>query len=314
MRVRGLVQGVGFRPTVWRIATRLNLTGDVMNDSEGVLIRAFGPPPSLTGLEMALWEEAPPLSRIDRIETAPLEARPPSDFRIVASRSGEVTTGVVPDAATCPSCLADIDDPHDRRYRYPFTNCTHCGPRLSILRAIPYDRATTSMSAFTMCPECLAEYNDPADRRFHAQPNACPVCGPLLWLEDDAGRRVDSERDAIEAAEALIASGAIVAIKGIGGFHLACDALNAETVARLRARKRRTDKPFALMARDLATIADYAELSGIERALLSEPAAPIVLLGRKEAAPRLRPASRRVNRRSASCFRTRRFTISCSVP
>lgn len=291
IRVRGLVQGVGFRPTVWRMATRLGLTGDVRNDSEGVLIRAFGPPPSLMELEMALWDEAPPLSRIDSIETAPLEAGAPSDFRILASRSGEVATGVVPDAATCASCLADIGDPQNRRYRYPFTNCTHCGPRLSILRAIPYDRATTSMSRFAMCPNCLAEYNDPADRRFHAQPNACPVCGPKLWLEDRSGEemRASPGCDAIEAAAALISAGAIVAIKGIGGFHLACDALNVEAVARLRQRKRRTDKPFALMARDLAMIEDYAELSGIERALLPEPAAPIVLLGRKEGAGMVAP-------------------------
>jgi hydrogenase maturation protein HypF len=290
IRVRGLVQGVGFRPTVWRIAKRLGLTGDVMNDSEGVLIRAFGPAPALAGLELALAEEAPPLARIDTIETAPIGGEPPADFRILTSRSGEVRTGAIPDAATCPECLADILDPANRRFRYPFTNCTHCGPRLSILRAIPYDRASTSMAAFAMCPDCLAEYNDPADRRFHAQPNACPVCGPRVWLEDREGARLsaDPHRDAIEAA-ALILSGAIVAIKGIGGFHLACDARNEETVARLRARKHRTGKPFALMARDLSTIEDYALLSNAERALFGEPAAPIVLLDRKDKAAPLAP-------------------------
>ncbi len=284
IRVRGLVQGVGFRPTVWRIATRLGLLGEVMNDGEGVLIRAFGPKAALGDLERALFEEAPPLSRIDAIEAAPLEGEPPADFRIVASRAGDVRTGVVPDAAVCPDCLADIRDPSNRRYRYPFTNCTHCGPRLSIVRAIPYDRASTSMAAFAMCPACLAEYRDPADRRFHAQPNACPACGPKCWLEDAAGREVaaDPHRDAVDAAAALILSGAIVAIKGLGGFHLACDARNAQAVARLRERKQRTHKPFALMARDLAMVAEHARLGEAEEALLQEPAAPIVLLERKD--------------------------------
>jgi hydrogenase maturation protein HypF len=280
IRVRGLVQGVGFRPTVWRIANRLGLSGEVLNDSEGVLIQAFGSTAALAALEFALMEEAPPLARVDAIEAAPLEGEAPADFRIVASRAGDVRTGVVPDAATCPDCLADIRDPQNRRYRYPFTNCTHCGPRLSIVRAIPYDRATTSMAAFAMCPACLAEYRDPSDRRFHAQPNACPACGPRCWLEDAAGRAIPNEphRDAIQAAGALILSGAIAAIKGIGGFHLACDAGNAEAVARLRERKVRTHKPFALMARDVAMIADHARISEQEAALLVHPAAPIVLL------------------------------------
>ena len=284
IRVRGLVQGVGFRPTVWRIAKRLGLTGIVRNDSDGVLIRVFGYPATLVEFEAALASEAPSLARIDTIETAPLPGRPPADFRIVASRSGAVTTSVVPDAAACPACLSEIRDPSNRRYRYPFTNCTLCGPRLSILRAIPYDRASTSMAAFKMCRNCLAEYREPSNRRFHAQPNACPVCGPKIWLELADGRRMPFEprRDAIQAAAALIESGAIVAIKGIGGFHLACDARNADAVTRLRERKHRTDKPFALMARDLTMIEDYAELSYPEQALLAEPVAPIVLLDRKE--------------------------------
>ncbi len=229
IRVRGLVQGVGFRPTVWRLAKRFGLTGDVRNDSEGVLIRAFGHPAVIVEFEVALASEAPPLARIDLIETAPLGGKAPPDFRIVASRGGAVTTGVVPDAATCSECVADIRDPSNRRYRYPFTNCTHCGPRLSILRAIPYDRASTSMAAFEMCPACLAEYRNPSNRRFHAQPNACPVCGPKVWLEEANGRPkpVQPHCDAIQTAAALIESGAIVAIKGIGGFHLACDARNA---------------------------------------------------------------------------------------
>jgi len=291
IRVRGLVQGVGFRPTVWRLAKRFGLTGDVRNDSEGVLIHAFGHPAVIIEFEVALASEAPPLARIDLIEAAPLTGKAPPDFRIVASRGGTVTTGVVPDAATCAECLAEIRDPLNRRYRYPVTNCTHCGPRLSILRAIPYDRASTSMAAFEMCPACLAEYRDPSNRRFHAQPNACPVCGPRVWLEEPDGRctPIEPRRDAIEAAAALIDSAAIVAIKGIGGFHLACDARNAPAVARLRERKHRTDKPFALMARDVSMIEEYAKLSDTERALLEQPAAPIVLLDQQENGAKLAP-------------------------
>jgi hydrogenase maturation protein HypF len=285
------VQGVGFRPTVWRLAKRFGLTGDVRNDSEGVLIHAFGHPAIIVEFEVALASEAPPLARIDLIETAPLAGKAPPDFRIVASRGGAVTTGVVPDAATCAECLDDIRDPSNRRYRYPFTNCTHCGPRLSILWAIPYDRASTSMAAFEMCPACLAEYRDPANRRFHAQPNACPVCGPKVWLEEPGGQSklIEPERDAIQTAAALIKSGAIVAIKGIGGFHLACDARNAAAVASLRERKARTDKPFALMARDVSMIHDYAMLSDTERALLEQPAAPIVLLDQQDTGALLAP-------------------------
>ncbi len=281
IRVRGLVQGVGFRPTVWRLAQRFGLSGEVLNDGQGVLIRAWGPAAALTGFELALSAEAPPLARIDSIECTPLEAAyEGAGFRIVESQRGAVKTGIVADAATCPACLADIRDPSNRRYRYPFTNCTHCGPRLSIVHSIPYDRATTSMAHFAMCPACLAEYRDPADRRFHAQPNACPECGPKVWLEGARGAPADTStyRDEIEAAAALIAAGEIVAIKGIGGFHLACDACNADAVARLRERKVRYGKPFALMARDLEITANYGEVGEAERALLTSVAAPIVIL------------------------------------
>ncbi len=284
IRVRGLVQGVGFRPTVWRLANRLGIAGEVLNDGEGVLIHAWGPVPALLEFELALSAEAPPLSRVDSVESTPLEAEfSGAGFHIVQSRRGAVRTGAVADAATCPACLADFRDPSNRRHRYPFTNCTHCGPRLSIMHAIPYDRATTSMAKFPMCPACLAEYRDPADRRFHAQPNACPDCGPKVWLEGAGGAPADTSayRDAIEAAAALIAAGKIVAIKGIGGFHLACDACNSDTVAQLRQRKARYGKPFALMARDLEVIAEYAELGEAERALLSGVAAPIVILKSK---------------------------------
>ena len=281
IRVRGLVQGVGFRPTVWRLAQRFGLSGEVLNDGEGVLIHAWGPAAALVEFELSLSAEAPPLARIDSIECTPLTASfDGAGFRIVESQRGAVRTGIAADAATCPACLADIRDPANRRYRYPFTNCTHCGPRLSIVRAVPYDRATTSMASFPMCPACLAEYRDPADRRFHAQPNACPECGPKVWLEGAGGALADTSayRDPVDAAAALIAAGEIVAIKGLGGFHLACDACNAGAVARLRERKARYGKPFALMARGLEAIAGYAELGEAERALLSGVAAPIAIL------------------------------------
>ena len=280
-RVRGLVQGVGFRPTVWRLAKELDLTGEVLNDGEGVLIRAWGSAATLNRLISRLRAEQPPLARIDSIEALPLTARsPPTAFEIIDSETGHVSTGVLPDAATCPACLSEITDPKNRRYRYPFTNCTHCGPRLSIVAAVPYDRANTSMAAFPMCPACEAEYQDPSDRRFHAQPNACSDCGPRLWLEGTDGLEIDSapHRDAIEAAAALIEQGAIVAIKGIGGFHLACDAANEQAVDALRQRKRRYDKPFALMARDPSMVARYAAINEAERDLLAAPAAPIVIL------------------------------------
>lgn len=284
IRVRGLVQGVGFRPTVWRLARELGLAGGVRNDGDGVLIRAAGSASAIDALCRRLRAEQPPLARIDSIERSVWDAvgEAPQDFVIEQSAATGVHTGVVPDAATCPACRAEIADPADRRHRYPFTNCTHCGPRLSIVRAIPYDRANTSMAVFPMCPACQREYEDPADRRFHAQPNACPVCGPRVWLEDAVGNVLDpaaaGAADALAAASAMLAAGRILAIKGIGGFHLACDAANAEAVAELRRRKGRYAKPFALMARDLDVIAGYAELEPGAAELLAQPAAPIVLL------------------------------------
>jgi hydrogenase maturation protein HypF len=281
IRVRGLVQGVGFRPTVWRLARDLHLAGSVRNDGDGVLIRVWGEPARIDALCLRLRQECPPLARIDALERAPCEeATDTEDFTIIASAATAVHTGIVPDAATCPACSAEILDPNNRRFRYPFTNCTHCGPRLSIVRSIPYDRANTSMSAFPMCEACAAEYADPANRRFHAQPNACPVCGPRVWLQDADGAEVDpaGQGDSVAAASALIAAGRIVAIKGIGGFHLACDAANTSAVGELRRRKRRWAKPFALMARDLDVIRRYARVGTDEAALLTAPAAPILLL------------------------------------
>ncbi len=289
--MRGLVQGVGFRPHAWRLATECGLTGEVWNDAEGVVVRIWGPAAARRRFLERLCQEVPPLARIDALETRPLSAAPPAGFRILASHAGAVRTGIVPDAATCPACLAEVRDPDDRRHRYAFTNCTDCGPRLSIVRAIPYDRARTSMAAFTMCRACQAEYDDPGDRRFHAQPDACPRCGPRLWLE---GARA-ADADPIAAARALLAAGEIVAIKGIGGFHLAADATNADAVQRLRARKRRYHKPFALMAAGLEVIEPYCAVSEDERALLESPAAPIVILaadGPEAVAPGVAPGQR----------------------
>jgi len=283
IRVRGTVQGVGFRPFVWRLARELGLQGEVGNDGAGVLIRAWGESAALDALCERLAREAPPLARIETIERHMLDAAATeAGFRIATSGSGAVQTGIAADAASCPACLAEIQDTAERRFRYPFTNCTHCGPRLSIARAIPWDRANTSMDAFPMCPACRAEYEDPADRRFHAQPIACPACGPRAWIVDATAREIDPASlgapDAIAAASKLLAAGRIVAIKGIGGFHLACDARNRDAVGELRRRKQRHAKPFALMARDTAVIARYARLGADEAAVLASPAAPVVLL------------------------------------
>lgn len=292
IRVRGLVQGVGFRPTVWRLARRFGLTGEVLNDGEGVLIRAWGQEDDLVGFEAALSTEPPPLARIDAIERRDLSVidKPaPAAFSIVQSKRAAVATGVAADAATCPACLEEVFDAADRRYRYPFSNCTHCGPRLSIVRAIPYDRAATSMAAFAMCDSCRREYEDPADRRFHAEPIACPQCGPRAWLEDATGQEVNRRpgEDAIAATARLISDGSIVAIKGIGGFHLACDAANEEAVARLRLRKHRYHKPFAVMASSEDAISRYALLGPAEARLLHSSAAPIVVLDKRPRAETL---------------------------
>ena len=283
IRVGGLVQGVGFRPTVWRLAHRYGLRGTVANDGHGVTIHAGGAAQGIDAFVQALRQEAPPLARVDRIEREPATPVPrDAAFRIVESSTGGVHTGVVPDAAACADCAKEIFDPFARRYRYPFTNCTHCGPRLSIIRGIPYDRASTTMQSFDMCPACRAEYQDPTDRRFHAQPIACHVCGPRAWLErtDGAAIALDSltTLDAVDAVCSLLQRGEIVAIKGLGGFQLACDATREVTVARLRERKHRGGKPFALMARDLDVVRQYCDVTASEAALLQSPAAPIVLL------------------------------------
>ncbi len=290
IRVRGLVQGVGFRPAVWHMARDCHLVGEVFNDGEGVLIRAWGHQDNLDEFHHRLRAEAPPLSRIDAIEIAVIdEISSLDDFVISASDAGVVSTGIIPDAATCPACRTEGFDPTDRRYRYAFTNCTHCGPRLSITRAIPYDRAHTAMAVFTMCNDCQQEYDNPADRRFHAQPNACPACGPRVWLADKRGVEISPpvHKDALAQTADLLRQGYIVAIKGLGGFHLACDAGNEEAVRQLRARKSRYDKPFALMARDREMVEKHVIIGDRENQLLHGPQAPIVLMDRRQGGDRL---------------------------
>ena len=278
LRVRGRVQGVGFRPAVWRIAHELRLAGEVLNDGEGVLVRVGGSAAAVDTLINRMRQCAPPLARIDRIDRRAWSGELPAEFRIAASLRNDSHTEVTPDAAICPACAAEIADPASRRYRYPFTNCTHCGPRLSIVTAIPYDRAATTMARFTMCRVCQVEYGDPADRRFHAQPIACPDCGPQARLIALDTGEATGAADPVAVAATLIRDGAIVAIKALGGYHLACDATNAAAVARLRQAKRRLAKPFALMAADLATIRRYCEVDATAEQALRDPAAPIVLL------------------------------------
>ncbi len=288
IRVCGTVQGVGFRPTVYRLAKACGLKGDVCNDGEGVLIRASGTDESIDEFVQRLQEECPPLAKIEAIIRTGYEGNLDelNDFAIASSISSKVRTKIAADAATCLQCKTETLDPFSRWYRYPFTNCTHCGPRLSIIRAIPYDRRNTSMANFPMCPECEKEYHDVENRRFHAQPVACYKCGPAAWLERADGKPVTasmfSMMDDVDAVCTLLQRGEIVAIKGIGGIHLACDATNETAVEKLRQRKQRYHKPFALMARDIEIIEKYCLVSAKERELLQSPAAPIVLLQRKD--------------------------------
>ncbi|MBW4684726.1 MAG: carbamoyltransferase HypF [Komarekiella atlantica HA4396-MV6] len=297
IRVYGTVQGVGFRPTVYRLAKACGLHGDVCNDGQGVLIRASGNEAAITKFVARLQQECPPLARIHQLVRTPYEGEFNfNDFVISSSVNNTIKTEITPDAATCPQCQQEIFDPFSRFYRYPFANCTHCGPRLSILRAIPYDRCNTSMSAFVMCLECEKEYHNVENRRFHAQPIACHTCGPTAWLERADDKPVTASMfsmlDDLDAVGTLLQKGQIVAIKGLGGFHLACDATQETAVQKLRQRKRRYHKPFALMARDLAVIEEYCTVSTKERELLVSPAAPIVLMqaiGKKQVAPSVAP-------------------------
>ncbi|MEH2087626.1 carbamoyltransferase HypF [Nostoc sp.] len=283
IRVRGTVQGVGFRPTVYRLAKACGLRGDVCNDGQGVLIRVSGSEKAITEFVARLQTECPPLARINQLTRTIYEGELKFDnFVISTSVSNAIKTEITPDAATCLQCQQEIFDPFSRFFRYPFTNCTHCGPRLSIIRAIPYDRCNTSMSAFAVCSECGKEYHDVENRRFHAQPVACHVCGPTVWLERTDGKSVTASMfsmlDDVDAVCTLLQKGEIVAIKGLGGIHLACDATQETVVQKLRQRKKRYHKPFALMARDIEIIEQYCIVNAKEKELLTSSAAPIVLL------------------------------------
>jgi hydrogenase maturation protein HypF len=285
IRVAGVVQGVGFRPFVHRLATQLDLTGHVGNDTEGVVVEVEGDACSIAVFETRLVTDAPPLARIFSIDGTPVEARDDQDFRIIESRAtGAVGTFVSPDVAVCDDCLAELFDPADRRSRYPFINCTNCGPRFTITLRLPYDRPNTTMRHFALCDACRVEYEDPADRRFHAQPLACADCGPRLWFEGPAGV-VHGTDAAVAAAQRALAGGAIVAIKGLGGYHLACDAASSDAVDTLRRRKARQDKPLAVMVGDLTTARRLAHIDRFAAALLGGPERPIVLLARRDGAP-----------------------------
>ena len=277
IRVSGVVQGVGFRPFVYRLASEEDLAGFIGNDTDGVTIELEGHSASIQAFLARLTAETPPLARIDSVATRDLAPTGETGFRIVASEVlGRVSTGIPADAATCADCLRELLDPADRRYRYPFLNCTNCGPRYTITRRVPYDRPQTSMAKFPMCSECQAEYDDPLNRRFHAQPNACWRCGPRVWLETTEGSPIVSTDPVAETVENLLCN-QIMAIKGIGGFHLSVDATSEEAVTRLRQRKQRYGKPLAIMVRDLAAARTLCDLTPEEETLLETPARPIVL-------------------------------------
>ncbi len=277
LQVRGVVQGVGFRPFVYRLANEEGLGGFIGNDTDGVTIEIEGLAERIDAFLARLRAEAPPLSRIDSMTARSIPRKQEKNFRIVASEvHGQVSTGIPADAATCADCLRELLDPADRRYRYPFLNCTNCGPRFTITRRIPYDRPQTSMARFKMCAACQAEYDDPTNRRFHAQPNACWKCGPRVWLADAEGRETPSA-DPVTACIDRLMAGEILAIKGVGGFHLSVDATNEAAVMRLRERKHRYGKPLAVMVRDLAAARELCDLASEEEKLLTTPARPIVL-------------------------------------
>ncbi|GIV98150.1 MAG: hypothetical protein KatS3mg057_2807 [Herpetosiphonaceae bacterium] len=285
LRIRGIVQGVGFRPFVYEQALRCGLAGYVRNDSAGVTIEIEGERQALDMFQVMLMAQPPPLARIDALAVERLPLSGETAFAIAASVDGAARSALVtPDSATCEACRYELFNPADRRFRYPFINCTNCGPRFTIIEDIPYDRARTTMRSFAMCSACLREYKDPLDRRFHAQPNACPACGPQVCLIGQDGRRTAGD-EAIRLAADRLAAGAILAIKGLGGYHLACDACNSAAVERLRLAKRREARPFAMMAPDTATVERICLLRPDERALLESHRRPIVLLQRRPDSP-----------------------------
>jgi len=280
--IKGIVQGVGFRPTVYNLAESLDLKGFVTNTSDGVLVEIEGA--RVADFVRRIRTESPPLSRITDLTVTPLPQHGYTYFSILASTDAATDrpfTLVSPDVSTCDDCLRELLDPSDRRHLYPFINCTNCGPRYSITRSVPYDRPNTTMADFAMCPDCLQEYHDPKNRRFHAQPNACPVCGPQVEFKlrnADCGMR---NGKAITEAINLLKNGCIIAVKGLGGFHIACDAGNDDAVRKLREKKRKSNKPFAVMSQDVKYIEQYCMLSDEERKVLQSNRRPIVLLRKK---------------------------------
>jgi hydrogenase maturation protein HypF len=283
--VEGIVQGVGFRPFVYAVAKRLGLGGFVGNDVDGVFLEVEGPPSAVRSFLDALSREAPPLAKVDRVTASPLLPLGASSFSIVASEPGGRRRALIAaDSSTCGDCLRELSDPLDRRFRYPFINCTNCGPRFTIVRDVPYDRALTTMAGFSMCSQCAAEYEDPADRRFHAQPVCCPSCGPALTLLDASGKPLPVGSP-LDAAAELLLDGRVVAVKGLGGYHLAADATCESAVAVLRARKHREDKPFAVMVPDLAAAEQLCLVDDASASLLTSAARPIVLLPRLPSSP-----------------------------
>ena len=285
IRVEGVVQGVGFRPFVYSLATRLGLAGWVGNDVDGVFAEVEGPAEQIQDFLAALERDAPPLARVERVSAEPMDPDGRPGFAIVASgTAGPRRALISADSATCADCLRELADPADRRFGYPFINCTNCGPRFTIVRGVPYDRPLTTMAAFAMCAACAAEYHDPADRRFHAQPVCCPACGPRLRLLAADGTQLSGPDGALAGAVAALGAGQVLAVKGLGGYHLAVDAASEEAAARLRARKHREDKPFAVMAADLAAVRSLCEVDDVAAGLLASPRRPIVLLPRRDAA------------------------------
>lgn len=283
LRINGAVQGVGFRPFVYRTAKKLNLKGYVLNDTNGVVIEADGSPEELDAFLLIINKDRPPLAHIFSQEISYGMPAGFIDFSIKESKGiGRRDVLIIPDIATCDQCRHELLDPGDRRYLYPFINCTNCGPRFTIIERLPYDRANTTMKNFTMCTECRIEYDDPSNRRFHAQPNACPLCGPQVRLYRSDGILISEKRDAIGLVLEEIKNGSVAAVRGIGGFHLICDATNDKSVRLLRERKRRQEKPFAVMFRDIAHIKGHADISVMEEALLLSPERPVVLVRKKE--------------------------------
>ena len=287
VEIHGAVQGVGFRPFVYRLAAELDLSGWVINDAAGVFIEVEGPREEVELFLARLPGEIPPRAIVQSLDHAWLAPAHYDRFEIRHSQDGGTKTVIIlPDIATCPDCLAEIFDPADRRSGYPFTNCTNCGPRFTIIQALPYDRPNTTMRHFVMCGQCQQEYEDPLDRRFHAQPNACPICGPQIRYMERTGSNPKAGGvtggTALEAAVHALSAGRILAVKGLGGFHLMCDARDEQAIERLRERKPRPDRPYAIMAPSLAWVETYCKVSSEAAALLTSPEAPIVLLPRRE--------------------------------